>query len=605
MAKANPKFAEYLAGVVSSLPRKPGVYQYFDENGKILYVGKAKSLKSRVSSYFNRDTQHGAKITMLVKRIADIKVLVVESEWDALLLENNLIKKHQPRYNILLKDDKTYPWIVIKKEPFPRVFSTRYVTRDGSQYFGPYPSGTMMHTILDLIRQLYPLRTCKLNLSQNVIDSGKHKVCLEYHIGNCKAPCIGEQKPEEYKVYTDQIKHILKGNIGQVNAFLKKQMMMHAEQMEFEQAQKIKEKLLILERYQSKSSVVSASIHNVDVFSFIEDNDEAFVNYLKVMGGAVVQAHSVVLKKRMNEPKEDLLLHAILDMRNKMHSESNEIILPFELDVQIPNIKVLVPQRGEKKKLLELSQRNAKFFRLDLKKKESLVDPERHSKRILATMKKDLRMSVEPSHIECFDNSNIQGTHAVAACVVFKNAKPSKRDYRHFNIKTVEGPDDYGSMKEIVSRRYSRLLEEESPIPQLIVVDGGKGQLNAAVEALEELGLRKEITIVGIAKRLEELFFPGDKYALHLDKTSETLKIIQHARDEAHRFGITHYRKKHQKTMKKTELEDIPGIGPAISTQLLKHFKSVAKLKESNKQEVIDLIGKAKAKLVLDYFKMS
>ncbi len=605
MARPNPKYEEKLTAIVKRLPSRPGVYQYFDENGKIIYVGKAKSLKNRVNSYFNKDQQHGAKISLLVRKIADIKVVVVDSEIDALLLENNLIKKHQPRYNVLMKDDKTYPWICLKNEPFPRVFSTRHLIHDGSQYFGPYASGKMMHTVLELIRQLFPLRTCKLNLTPANIKAGKFDVCLEYHIGKCNAPCVGKESEEQYATYIREVKDILKGNIHRVKKNLKTVMMRHAENMEFEKAQAVKEKINLLERYQSKSIVVSSSVKDVDVFSLLSDDNEAYVNYLKVINGAVVQAHSVELKKRLDETDEDLLLHAIIDIRKRFFSTSREIIIPFRVNVTLPDVHFTVPQRGDKKKLLELSERNVKFFRLDLRKKHELIDPERHSKRILERMMKDLRMKVPPKHIECFDNSNMQGDHAVAACVVFKDARPSKRDYRHFNIKSVSGPDDFASMEEIIYRRYSRLLEEDAPLPQLIIIDGGKGQLSAAMNSIEKLGLKGAITVIGIAKRLEELYFPGDSVPLYLDKTSETLKIIQQARDEAHRFGITHYRGKHRKSLISTELSEIKGIGPATAKTLLKKFKSVKRIKEAPIDELTALVGPAKAKIISDYFSKS
>jgi len=602
MAQANAKYEEKLNAIVKRLPSKPGVYQYFDENGKIIYVGKAKSLKSRVSSYFNKDQQHGAKISLLVRRIADIKVVVVDSEIDALLLENNLIKKYQPRYNVLMKDDKTYPWICLKNEPFPRVFSTRHVIRDGSQYFGPYASGKMMHTVLDLIRQLFPLRTCKLNLTAANIKAGKFDICLEHHIGKCNAPCVGKETEEEYNEYIKEVKEILKGNIHRVKKNLKTVMIQYAEALEFEKAQAVKEKINLLERYQSKSIVVSTTVKDVDVFSLISDENEAFVNYLKVVNGAVVQAHSIELKKRLEESDQELLLHAIIDIRKRFFSTSKEIIIPIKLEVELPDAQFTVPLRGDKKKLLELSERNAKFFRLDIRKKRDLIDPERHSNRILERMKKDLRMKVLPKHIECFDNSNMQGDHAVAACVVFKNTKPSKRDYRHFNIKTVTGPDDFASMEEIIHRRYSRLLEEGKELPQLIIIDGGKGQLSAAMNSITKLGLKGQITIIGIAKRLEEIYFPGDSIPLYLDKTSESLKIIQQARDEAHRFGITHYRKKHQKSLISTELSNIKGIGPATAKALLKKFKSVKRIKEADLKNLEAVVGLSKAEIVWKYF---
>jgi excinuclease ABC subunit C len=604
MAVANPKYASKLAEIIKLLPYKPGVYQYFNEAGKIIYVGKAKSLKNRVSSYFNNDTQHGAKISYLVRQIANIEVIVVETEIDALLLENNLIKKYQPRYNVLMKDDKTYPWICIKKEPFPRIFSTRHVIKDGSQYFGPYASGKMMHTMLDLIRQLYNFRTCKLNLSQANINAKKFKVCLEYHIGNCNAPCVGKETAAEYQQFVDEAKELLKGNIHTVKNSLKAKMMEYASDMEFEKAQIVKEKIDLLERYQSKSIVVGTTISDADVFSIISEGD-SYVNYLKVVNGAVVQAHSVQIKKKLDESDTEILAHAIVDIRQRFFSHSKEIIVPFSPEIELPDASFTIPQRGDKKQLLELSLRNLKFFRLNLKKKADMVDPERHSKRILERMMKDLRMSVQPKHLECFDNSNFQGDHAVASCVVFKNAKPSKRDYRHFNIKTVEGANDFASMEEIIHRRYSRLLKEGKDLPQLIVIDGGKGQLSAAMNSISALGLKGKITVIGIAKKLEEIYYPGDSVPLYLDKTSETLKVIQQARDEAHRFGITHYRKKHQKSLIKSQLTDIKGIGTATTDQLLKKFKSVKRIKEAGFDAWVAEIGVSKANLLRDYFEAS
>lgn len=601
MAEANKKYKQHLEDKVKRLPHKPGVYQYFDKNGKIIYVGKAKALKSRVSSYFNNDQQHGAKITFLVRQIADLEVIVVESEIDALLLENNLIKKYQPRYNVLMKDDKTYPWICIKKEAFPRIFSTRNVIKDGSLYFGPYASIRMMRTMLDLIRQLYPIRTCKLNLSSDNIKSGKHRVCLEYHIGKCKGACIAKESEEEYQKYIDEVKQLLRGNVHAVKQTLKKDMMLLAEEMEFEKAHVLKQKIDILENYQSKSVVVNTSINDLDVFSIKSDEEESFVNYLKVINGAIVQAHSVIIKKKLDETDEDILAHAIINIRNQLHSNSTEILIPIQPSLELPNVKFNIPQRGDKKKLLELSERNVKFYRLDVRKKRDLVDPDRNNKRILATMQKDLRMDVAPYHIECFDNSNIGGDHAVAACVVFKNTKPSKKDYRHFNIKTVVGPDDFASMEEVVYRRYSRLLKEGESLPNLLVVDGGKGQLSATMNSIRKLDLVGKITVIGIAKRLEEIFFPGDSIPLYIDKTSESLKVLQFARDEAHRFGITHYRKKHEKSLIKSELIDIKGIGPSTVESLLLKFRSVKKMKEASFEEWEQEVGTAKACIIKEW----
>jgi excinuclease ABC subunit C len=598
MAEANPKYKENISAILKTLPAKPGVYQYYDEKGKVIYVGKAKSLRSRVSSYFNRDANHGAKISFLVRKIADIKVIVVKTEIDALLLENNLIKKYQPRYKIMLKDDKTYPWICVKNEPFPRVFSTRHVIKDGSAYFGPYASGRMMHTILDLVYQLFPIRTCKLNLSKKNIEKGKYRVCLEYHIGNCLGGCVGKQSEEDYERDIKSVKEILRGNISSVIKSLKVKMMDYAAALEFEKAQAIKEKIEILEKYQSKSSVVSATVADADVFSVVKDEKSAFVNYLKVVNGAVVQSHSVEVRTRLDETSEEILAHAIIDLRSRFYSVSKEVIVPFDPKIEIPGVKFTIPQRGDKRTLLELSERNAGFFKLDLRRKQDLVDPQRHSKRILEQLRKDLRMKQQPVHIECFDNSNIQGANAVASCVVFKNAKPSKKDYRHFNIKTVEGPDDFASMQEIVYRRYSRLLNENKPLPQLIIIDGGKGQLSAAVKSLEKLGLRKKITVIGIAKKLEEIYFPGDSIPLYIDKKSESLKLIQRARDEAHRFGITHHRNRRSKAMTASALTEIPGVGEKTAETLLKKFKSLKRIKAATTEELALVIGKSKAKVV-------
>ncbi len=591
---------------LKNLPKKPGVYQYFNADGVIIYVGKAKNLKNRVSSYFNKQHESrklsGGKTAMLVKQIADIKTLVVASELEALLLENNLIKKYQPKYNILLKDDKTYPWICIKNERFPRVFSTRNVVKDGSTYFGPYASVRMMNTILELIRSLYPLRNCNYNLSQENIDNDKFKVCLEYHIGNCKAPCVNKQEEEEYNQTIEEIKAIIKGNINSVTKYLKPLMRNYSEKLEFEKAQLIKDKIQILENYQSKSVVVSPTIHDVDVFSIVSDEKYAFVNYLKVINGAIIQGHTIELKKKLDETDDELLQIGIAELRLRFDSQSKEVIVPFKPDLEDENIKFTIPQRGDKKQLLELSQRNAKYYRLERKKQQANVNPTKHADRILEKLQKDLRMKEKPVHIECFDNSNIQGTNPVAACVVFKDAKPSKKDYRHFNIKTVEGPDDYASMTEIVFRRYKRLLEENQSLPQLIVIDGGKGQLNAALKSLDDLGLRGKITIIGIAKRLEEIYFPNDSVPLYLNKTSESLKLIQYLRDEAHRFGITHHRNKRSKAAIKSELAEIESIGYKTTQQLLWKFKSVSNIKKASLQELELVISKKRAKVVFDYF---
>jgi len=600
--KLNPHI-EKLKPVIATLPDKPGVYQFVDARDKIIYVGKAKSLKKRVSSYFNKDSGLSGKTSVMVKKITEIRHIIVSSELDALLLENNLIKKYQPRYNVNLKDDKTFPWICIKNERFPRVFPTRNVIRDGSEYFGPYASVRMMNTLLDLIRQLYKLRTCKHTLSDKNIRAGKFKVCLEYHLGNCLAPCVGKQSEEDYNQTINEIKLIIKGNISQVKLQLKELMEKYAGRLAFEKAQVVKEKIELLEKYQSKSMVVNPKIHNVDVFSIISDDESGYVNYLKVVNGAIVQAHTVELKKKLDETEEEMLALAIADFRQRFDSDSTEVILPFNLNIEIPDVITTIPKIGDKKHLLELSERNAKYYQLEKRKQIELVDPERHSKRILNTVMKDLRMKELPRHIECFDNSNIQGSYPVAAMVCFREAKPSKKDYRHYNIKTVEGPDDYASMEEVIYRRYKRLLDEKKGLPQLIVIDGGKGQLSSAVKSLEKLGLRGKITILGIAKRLEELYFPGDTIPIYLDKKSETLKIIQHLRDEAHRFGITHHRKKREKGVIKSTLTEIEGIGPNYAQKLLSKFKSVKKIKAAELNELQAVIGKHKGKIVFDFFR--
>ena len=587
---------------VRSAPKKPGVYQYYDKNGKLLYVGKAKLLKNRVASYFNNDKQKSGRIRLLVKKIDSVKYIITESELDALLLENNLIKKHQPRYNVMLKDDKTYPWICIKKEPFPRVFKTRTVIKDGSEYFGPYASVKMMNTILDLVRKNYKLRTCAYHLNQENIEKGKFKKCLEYHIGNCKAPCVGKQTEADYDQSIEEIRNIIKGNVGEVKRQLKQSINKAAEQLDFERAADLKQKLDAFEKFQAKSTVVNPSIHNVDVFSMVEDKDLAYVNYMKVNNGAIIQSHTLELKRKLEESKEELLELAVIELRERFSSVSKEVLVPFMPSYEIEGLQFHRPQRGDKKKLLELSERNAKYFMLERRKQQAKTDPERHTNRILEGMKKDLRLQELPRHIECFDNSNIQGTNPTAACVVFKDAKPSKRDYRHFNIKTVEGPDDFASMEEVVHRRYRRLLEEDEPLPQLIVIDGGKGQLSSALKSLDRLGLRGKIAIVGIAKRLEEIFYPGDKYPLFLDKTSETLKVIQHLRNEAHRFGITHHRNRRSKAGIQSELSNIKGIGEKSAEELLRKFKSVKRVKEAKLKELEEVLPLRRAKVVYKYF---
>ncbi|PJB13156.1 MAG: excinuclease ABC subunit C [Flavobacteriales bacterium CG_4_9_14_3_um_filter_40_17] len=585
---------------LQTLPELPGVYQYFDKAGKILYVGKAKNLRKRVSSYFNKDLQSG-KTRVLVKKIASIRHIVVGSETDALLLENNLIKEHQPRYNVLLKDDKTYPWICIKKEAFPRIFATRRMTQDGSEYFGPYTNFKTIHTLLDLIKSLYPLRTCTFDLSQKNIENEKFKVCLEYHLGNCKGACEGKESPEAYQTKVDAVREILKGNFKTSISNFKREMYAFATEMAFEKAQYIKEKIVVLENYQAKSTVVNPSIHDVDVFSILSDETAAYVNYVQIAHGSIVRSHTLELKKKLDEPQEELFQLGIIELRQRFDSKNREIYLPFPVDLG-ENVNIHIPKIGDKKRILELSHRNAVYFRLDKLKQIKITDPERHEKRLMAQMKKDLRMSAEPVHIECFDNSNIQGTNPVAACVVFRNGKPSKKDYRHFNIKTVEGPDDFASMEEVVFRRYKRMLEENQPLPQLIVIDGGKGQLSAALKSLEKLELRGKISIIGIAKRLEEIYFPNDSIPLYLDKKSETLKIIQQLRNEAHRFGISFHRNKRSSASLHSSLEQIKGIGEQSQLQLLNSFKSVKRISTATKEDLTKILGASKAKLVYEYF---
>ncbi|KAB2813862.1 excinuclease ABC subunit UvrC [Phaeocystidibacter luteus] len=593
--------SEHIQNLLKTLPNKPGVYQHLDAEGKILYVGKAKNLKKRVSSYFTK-SHDNARTYMLVKKVKDVRTIVTETEFDALLLENNLIKEYQPKYNVNLKDDKTYPWICIKNERFPRIFSTRNPIKDGSEYFGPYASVRVMRTVLDLIRQLYKLRTCNLNLARENIESGKYKVCLEYHIKNCLGPCEGLESEEEYNADVESAREIIKGNISAVIRHLKEQMQKHAEELQFELAQSVKERIDLLQKYQAKSTVVNPSITNVDVFTVMSDAEYGYVNYLKINEGAIVQAHTVELKKKLEETDSELLELSIPEIRQRYNSTSKDIYLSHEVELEIPEVKIHIPQRGDKKQLIDMSLRNARYHRAERLKNIQIVDPDRHTNRIMQQMKSDLRLSEEPRHIECFDNSNIQGSHPVAACVVFKDGKPAKKDYRHFNIKTVEGPDDFASMEEIIHRRYSRLLQEGEDLPQLIIIDGGKGQLGSALKSLELLGLRGKIAIIGIAKRLEEIYFPGDSVPLYLDKRSETLKIIQQARNEAHRFGITFHRKKRSKAAVKSKLEDIPGVGPATIQQLLKKYKSAKRVEGASKTELEELVGTSKAQKIWSYF---
>ncbi len=585
---------------IQTLPDSPGVYQFYDKDSKLLYVGKAKNLKKRVSSYFNKVHDIG-RTNVMVRKIVAVKHIVVATESDALLLENNLIKTLRPRYNVLLRDDKTYPWICIKNEPFSRIFTTRQMIRDGSEYFGPYTSFKTVHTILDLIRELYLLRTCSYDLSATNIDSGKYKVCLEYHIGNCLGPCEGHQMLVDYQQNVDAIREILKGNFKESLREFKKQMLAFADNMQFEEAQRIKEKIAVLEKYQSRSTVVNPKISNVDVFSIVSDESAAYINFLQLSHGSVVRSHTMEIKKKLQETDEELLELGIVELRSRFNLTTREVIVPFKLDLG-ENIKITVPQLGDKKQILDLSIRNAKFYRMDQLKQLQIVDPDRHTNRVMAQMQKDLRLPVEPRHIECFDNSNIQGTNPVAACVVFKDGKPSKKDYRHFNIKTVEGPDDFASMEEVVYRRYKRLLDENQPLPNLIIIDGGKGQLSSALKSLDELNLRGKIAIIGIAKRLEELFYPDDPVPLYLDKKSETLKIIQQLRNEAHRFGITFHRDKRSKSALTNSIESIPGIGEKTMLTLIAHFKSVKRLKLASEEDISKVIGLSKAKKITDFY---
>ena len=588
---------------LKTLPNSPGVYQYFDTKGSIIYVGKAKNLKKRVNSYFTKNHDNH-KTRILVKNIATIEHIVVESEMDALLLENNLIKKHKPRYNVLLKDDKTYPWICIKKERFPRIFATRKIIKDGSEYFGPYTSMKTVRTLLDLIKGLYPLRTCNYDLSKEKIEAQKYKVCLEYHLGNCLAPCEDKIEASQYDENIKAIRAIIKGNFKDSLLQFKQQMQDHAVNMEFEEAQKIKEKLDVLQNYQAKSTIVNPKISNVDVFSIITDEAYGYVNFLQLSYGSIIRSHTIEIKKKLAETKEELLSLAIIEIRQRFHSQSPEVYLPFSLDLG-DKIKVSVPQLGDKKHLIDLSERNAKYFRMERFKQMQIVDPDRHTNRLMTQMKADLRLSEEPRHIECFDNSNLQGSNPVAACVVFRNGKPYKKDYRHYNIKTVEGPDDFASMEEVVYRRYKRLVEEGQSLPQLIIIDGGKGQLSSALKSLDLLGLRGKIAIVGIAKRLEEIYFPEDPIPLYLDKKSESLKVIQFLRNEAHRFGITFHRNKRSKGAIKSGLDAIPGVGPKTKETLLKKFKSFKRIKEATENDLIFVLGENKGKQLYQHLHLN
>ncbi len=586
---------------LKTLPSEPGVYRYYDKKGEILYVGKAKNLKNRVLSYFNK-SQLGYKTRMMVSKIVRLETTVVNSEYDALLLENNLIKEYQPFYNILLKDDKSYPWICIKKEPFPRVFLTRNVIKDGSEYYGPYAKVKQAKTLIEVIKNIYKLRTCSLNLAPEKIKEGKYKVCLEYHIKNCAGPCEGLETEEEYAQKLNAIRGIIKGEFKAAREYLEAEMYNYAAKLEFENAQQSKEKLQILENYQTHTTIVSSNINDVDVFGIISDEAAAYVNYFKIKNGSIIQSYTTEIKKMLDETDEEILEEALIEIRNKFNSTSTEIFLPFHLNIEIPHVKLIVPKLGDKKRIVELSEKNAMEYRVEKLKQVQIVDPERHTNRIMAEMKKLLRLPEEPRHIEGFDNSNIQGTNPVSACVVFKDGKPSKADYRIFHVKTVEGPNDFATMEEVIYRRYSRLLDEGEPLPQLILIDGGKGQLSSAVKSLKLLGLYGKISIIGIAKRLEEIFFPEDPVPLYLDKKSETLKVLQRVRDESHRFGVKHHRTRRKNSTIKSELEEIPGVGEKTIQQLLSKLKSVKRIKEASLETLEEILGKSKAKAVWEHF---
>lgn len=586
---------------LKTLPSEPGVYRYYDKNGQLLYVGKAKNLKKRVLSYFNKN-QNGYRTRIMVSKIVRLETTVVNSEYDALLLENNLIKEHQPFYNVMLKDDKTYPWICIKNENFPRVFLTRTIIKDGSEYYGPYAKVRPAKILLETIKNLYKIRSCNLDLAPQKIEDGKYKVCLEYHIKNCKGPCEGLESLESYDEKIDAIRGIIKGDFRKARKYLEDEMFRFAANLEFEAAQTVKERLDILDDYQARNTVVNPNIDDVDVFGMTSDETAAYVNFFKIRNGNIVQSFTTEIKKMLEETDEEILEEALIEIRQKFASESKEILLPFHLNIEIPNIKLIVPKVGDKKRIVELSEKNAKEYRLEKLKQVQIVDPERHTTRIMAEMQKLLRMPVEPRHIEGFDNSNIQGSNPVSACVVFKDGKPSKSDYRIFHVKTVEGPNDFATMEEVIYRRYKRMLDEGENLPQLILIDGGKGQLSSAVKSLKLLGLYGKITIVGIAKRLEEIFFPEDPIPLYLDKKSETLKVLQRVRDEAHRFGVKHHRTRRTNNTIKSELEEIPGVGEKTIELLLKKLKSVKRVKEANLETLEEILGKAKAKVVWEFF---
>lgn len=586
---------------LKTLPSEPGVYRYYDRNGQLLYVGKAKNLKNRVLSYFNKNVS-GYRTKIMVSKIHRLETTIVPSEYDALLLENNLIKEHQPFYNIMMKDDKTYPWICIKKEPFPRIFLTRTLIRDGSEYYGPYAKVKPAKILLDTIKHIYKIRTCRLDLAPEKIAAGKYRVCLEYHIKNCNGPCEMLETQAEYDEKVDAIRGIIKGDFKKSKEYLTNQMTALASELKFEQAQMVKERMDMLENYQAKHTVVNPNIDDVDVFGMTSDDTAAYINFFKIRNGNIIQSYTTEIKKNLEETDVDIMEAGIVEIRQKFNSHSKEILLPFHLNIEIPGVKVLVPKVGDKKRIVELSEKNAREYRLEKIKQIQIVDPDRHTTRIMAEMQKLLRMPVEPRHIEGFDNSNIQGTNPVSACVVFKDGKPSKADYRIFHPKTVTGPDDFATMEEVIYRRYKRLLDEDQPLPQLIVIDGGKGQLSSSVKSLKLLGLYGKITIIGIAKRLEEIYFPEDPIPLYLDKKSETLKILQRVRDEAHRFGVRHHRTRRKNSTIQTELDEIPGVGPKSIELLLQKLKSVKRIKEAPQATLEEILGKSKGEVVWKFF---
>lgn len=591
--------SEALREKISFLPDTPGVYVYYDSAGTVIYVGKAKNLKRRVSSYFNR-THDVLRTNILVRNIADMKYIVVPTEQDALNLENSMIKEYKPRYNVLLKDDKSYPWIVVTNELYPRVFMTRQHVRDGSKYFGPYTNTAVARTVIELLRELYPLRTCRIPITEDYIAKGSGRLCLQYHIKRCRGCCTGLVTAAEYRDNIEHIRQILRGDTAELMDYLRDEMARLASELRFEEAQELKERYRLLENYQSRSVIVSQTIGDLDVFGFDDQSGDSdvYINYMHVRHGAVVRSVTLRYKRSLDESQSDLLAYAMTEIRDTLGVEFDEVVVASVPDVEMPDVTFTVPRRGDKVKLLEVSQRNARQNRIDDLKHIAKHNPEERTIKTLERIKADFRLPVLPRHIECFDNSNIQGTNPVASCVVFKDAKPSKRDYRHFNIKTVVGPDDFASMREVLTRRYSRLMEEGQELPQLIVVDGGKGQLSAAVEALEGIGLRGKISVVGIAKRLEEIYFPGDSVPLYIDKNSESLRVVQHLRDEAHRFGITHHRNQRSKSAITSELDDIKGIGEKTRTALLSHFRSVKRIREASEAEIAAVVGPAKAKLI-------